>query len=842
MVYHSGHLYLFGGRDLNLTNDDRLYRYDMVAKTWVGITTENTPTLRTLFGVTVYDGYMYVLPGWDENAETDIMDIKRISLASTTLTKYTWETVDVDLEAASLAMFPRDSYAYASNNTLVYFACGYTESGLSNDIIELDLSKKPLTFKRLSVSSQSPSARKNHSAHIIGNKAYLFGGDGGEDGKFNDMWTFNIETEIWSQEKLIGDLPTPRSGYASCSVGDRIYYFGGEGDSQLYRDFYIFDTQSNSFTELDDIDWPTARKNACMLCNFPVFGIFGGVTVNGYQNDMYYINTRDNTINQISNNDPQGPEPRSHMKCFSSPRIEGGKTKMEYQVVLGESFGETPQDSVFNFNPATSTWNKIADIDGKSQAAVIKIDDRLLIAGGERWGLEWENYVSMLDIACESCGEVKLGELTRPIYNGAYFYVKSTLFMHGGGNSIGKKFRPLVPSSKFMRLEMNENCESTGCDWSCSPGTYYINGICVLCEEGSYNEQYGQPTCKKCPAGTASNSRGNSSSRQCYPCTEGYYSASEGSRLCYACPYGYNCFIGATTPTLRFNKASEILSEQPENYTTDISKAADINRQIQIAIGLLGFVFIVTYLVLDDKRRYLAHLDLYTKQHNHFVDEVMFVRAKPIGGLFSLLFLLVAVMLILISLVIFSIANIEESKALVPLVTLEKDFEEFIGEVKVTLKFESYKGACGDEDEGKCPSEILIDSQYIVGSISTSCSKADDVCTLLWKCDSCQITTGARINYEMQDIDGFSDRIVANVTSFSSIPGEYSSIDQSIASTYNSVFRGPDESEFYFEMTPSVSPRQAFTSDTSEWETDLTGYHVAATQSFEAGSVTLVSE
>jgi hypothetical protein len=65
-------------------------------------------------------------------------------------------------------------------------------------------------------------------------------------------------------------------------------------------------------------------------------------------------------------------------------------------------------------------------------------------------------------------------------------------------------------------------------------------------------------------------------------------------------------------------------------------------------------------------------------------------------------------------------------------------------------------------------------------------------------------------------------------------------VEQSITSAFDTVYRGPDFSQLYFEFTPSVRPRQVFITDSSEWNTDQTGYHIAATKSSVDGSVTSV--
>lgn len=829
MIYFSGSLYYFGGKN----SDDRLYKYDLTSLTWTAFQILNAPLTRSLFGVAEYNGFLYVLPGWNDFLQNDIGDIRRIDLKST---NSIWESLQVDESTSELARFPRDSYGLAVNGKLVYFTCGYTTYGLANDIIELDLSQTLMKFKRLTDSGKVPEARKDHSTHLVNTKVYVFGGEG-QFGKLDDLWTFDLVTEQWTQEKLYGDMPTPRSGSASCSNGDLIYYFGGEGNSQLLKDFYILDTQTKEFRQIDSIEWPTARKDACMLCKFPRFGIFGGVTVNGYENDLYIIDLRYDSITLISNSDESGPVPSANMQCSVDIR----SNELFFQIVVGESYGESPISTVYEISAKTLRWTLLGEVGSRSQTASQNFGDRLLIAGGQSWGFERRDEVIKFE---RSTGKSSfIGVLSSPMYNGGSFYFKSALYLHGGGSVLGNKFRPKVATNHFFRLEMNEDCESTGCDWPCSPGTYYSTASkdCIYCPEGTYSTEFGQSRCTECPAGSASNRKGNTSIRQCYPCPENYYAPTAGSKICYQCPKGMNCFVGTVEPKLPYSKAPGITSQQPANYASNTSEVLQISNNLQITAVLLGLSMTLAYLLLSGPRQYLKYIDLYTKEHNHTLNEMMIIKTKPIGGLFSVLFILAAGVVVLTLLIVFSIDNIEESKALVPLVTLEVDYEEFIGEIRVSLTFESYFGTCSTSG-GQCVPEIDFSSYNIKGTDSTTCIKAEDVCTVFWVCNSCHILTGARLEFQMAENLSYSDRIIANVTASSSIPDEYSSIEQKIASSYNTVFRGSTQNKFYFEMTPSVIPIQVFITDSSKWETDLTGYHVAATQAFEPGSVVLISE
>jgi hypothetical protein len=92
-------------------------------------------------------------------------------------------------------------------------------------------------------------------------------------------------------------------------------------------------------------------------------------------------------------------------------------------------------------------------------------------------------------------------------------------------------------------------------------------------------------------------------------------------------------------------------------------------------MSLIGIVVILIFIVFREIK-WFAKIDLYNKLHNHFVDEPMYVRDTTLGGLFSVLFVLVALIFIFTSVTNYSRDNIEESKALVPMITLDEDFDK----------------------------------------------------------------------------------------------------------------------------------------------------------------------
>lgn len=52
---------------------------------------------------------------------------------------------------------------------------------------------------------------------------------GGTDGAFhyNDTWSLDLKTRVWTELQCIGYIPVPREGHSAAMVDDVMYVFGG---------------------------------------------------------------------------------------------------------------------------------------------------------------------------------------------------------------------------------------------------------------------------------------------------------------------------------------------------------------------------------------------------------------------------------------------------------------------------------------------------------------------------------------------------------------------------------------------------------------------------------------
>lgn len=132
-----------------------------------------------------------------------------------------------------------------------------------------------------------PFGREDFDAIAVGNKIFVFGGQGGAEGtavRWLDI--YDAETDVW--QHVEDGVPIPWEQPRVAAIGDQIYIMTGKGDAAFFA--YRFDTKTMSWTEITP---PPVPIFECAL-----------VALNG---KIYVIGGQDfegNTLNSVWVYDP----------------------------------------------------------------------------------------------------------------------------------------------------------------------------------------------------------------------------------------------------------------------------------------------------------------------------------------------------------------------------------------------------------------------------------------------------------------------------------------------------------------------------------------------------------
>ena len=103
----------------------------------------------------------------------------------------------------------------------------------------------------------------------------------------SNIKTFDMSALSWTSVATTGGPPAAVMGYSSCSLGNKIYYFGGKcmDDECYHNDLFTLDTLSKDWRQVDYISSPTSnpmKKSGHVMASFTVDSedylfVFGGI-------------------------------------------------------------------------------------------------------------------------------------------------------------------------------------------------------------------------------------------------------------------------------------------------------------------------------------------------------------------------------------------------------------------------------------------------------------------------------------------------------------------------------------------------------------------------------------
>lgn len=168
-------------------------------------------------------GNAFIVFGGDTKVEeTDILDDNLYLLNTNTLK---W-TVTQPIGARPSGRY---GHTISTIGSTLYVFGGQFDDFFFDDLVSYDLStlQSPTSkWNFIKPNSPSPPPRTNHTMITFDEKLYLFGGT---DGKlwYSDTWCFDPRSNIWTQLDCAGFIPSPCEGHSATIVGDIMYVFGG---------------------------------------------------------------------------------------------------------------------------------------------------------------------------------------------------------------------------------------------------------------------------------------------------------------------------------------------------------------------------------------------------------------------------------------------------------------------------------------------------------------------------------------------------------------------------------------------------------------------------------------
>lgn len=294
-------MFIYGGYCTNTDThieapDKELMLYSSSLDVWTSKTCTGEVPSPTLSGtsVAVIYPYAYFIAGFQDSIG-HTSEVYRMHLQT-----LVWEIVLVDSERY---MSPRDKFASWVYNDKIYCFGGWGSDplagglnkngefvhgswgwfqgemfGWNNQLLIFDPSTA--TWANPQCQGPVPSARAAHTASVIGNCAYIFGGRH-MDNRLNDIHCLHLDSLTWSGAMVSSSAsniqPSGRSWHTASVISDHeIFIYGGYDQTEcVLGDGWIFDTSTLSWSQI------VKHNSHCRLWHTAVVTNNGDILVYG---------------------------------------------------------------------------------------------------------------------------------------------------------------------------------------------------------------------------------------------------------------------------------------------------------------------------------------------------------------------------------------------------------------------------------------------------------------------------------------------------------------------------------------------------------------------------------
>ena len=396
-------------------------------------------------------------------------------------------------------------------------------------------------------------------------------------------------------------------------------------------------------------------------------------------------------------------------------------------------------------------------------------------------------------------------------------YYKDSIYIFGGGNSAGSIKLHQTTSNQLYKFNTNIN---DSVNLGCSLGT--ISPNCDPCPAGTY---FNNNNCAPCPIGKFSTSIASIDSRLCIPCDYGYYSNEAGATYCRECPWYTYCPIGSNIPLTNLVKSS-YNSIQPQVYSSQTHYVSGLVSQLWYTLSVSSALILILILSIKSFWENIHKLDVFVDKHEQKLNESVVYRKTKIGGIFTILSILGVSVIVISAVLSFQLDNITEIKSLVPIIIIDTPISA--SKLWVTVIFYLYGGSCIGTDLICLSINSFTESGFNYTNKIVNCHLVNTDCIVNIEYSDISLEASSAIYIQMRELTATAIGISILINCSSSIPSELSSIFIPVyTDSENQIFLGNTPTIVAFDFTSSVIIIKIFTSQSSQWPSLETGYHIA---------------
>lgn len=299
-VVVKGKLYMFGGYGGGTGRLDDFYSFSFDSNKWerVEVLSAEKPGCRENNGVVIGDSSrMYLFGGYNGSTWLNDLWMFDIDTQRWTCIQESSEGMSdevssalgqLERQRAQLINGPSRRFGYVSvvhENKFVLFG-GFDGARWLNDMFEFDLQTN--IWQKVEAKGTLPSVRSCPAWAKDDRYVYIHGGYDGVERKA-DFFACDLSTYTWTELPCKGVAPSPRYFHSCCIHGNKLYTYGGYNGSDRLADMLAYDFETNHWSEVDctNGERPSGRSSLVAQVYENSLYIFGGYNGSTVLNDFY---------------------------------------------------------------------------------------------------------------------------------------------------------------------------------------------------------------------------------------------------------------------------------------------------------------------------------------------------------------------------------------------------------------------------------------------------------------------------------------------------------------------------------------------------------------------------
>lgn len=317
MVRYKDNLYVFGGTDEASKHSD-IFEFNIETKIWrkVNVLKKISPSARSGHSACVYGNKMIMFGGFDststscndiysfnfDNFEWKKLDVRILKLKFRIQVMFQDEGITILLSFIKIHFLSLEDMVRLTQLTLGWNG---NTNVFFNDIYSYNLESEK--WKKIEIKGDLPSARFDHTSIIYQDSMYVFGGENGN--YLNDVCEYNFLKNEWKEIETTGEKPSKRSGHKVAFYSGRfmnessMFLFGGY-DGDYCNDLYNFNFSTRLWKKINYQGVvPTRRYDHGMAPIDNGFVLYGGYVKNGkshLNNDLFEFKIEIEPISLVS--------------------------------------------------------------------------------------------------------------------------------------------------------------------------------------------------------------------------------------------------------------------------------------------------------------------------------------------------------------------------------------------------------------------------------------------------------------------------------------------------------------------------------------------------------------